>query len=436
MNKIRNLLLCVSLFTIFLHAQVTNVGTHRISITIDEHTLQIPCYRNLPLDQPDGDITRAVVVIHGTNRDADEYYDAVLNAAADVLDSTIIIAPQFLTEIDLNAHTLDSTHLYWSSSGWKSGSNSLDDSTSPRPVRASSYTMIDTVLTRLAESWTGLRTIVIAGHSAGGQFVNRYMACSPVISDLCENSNLPVRGIVANPSSYLYMNNERPVDGTVDQFEVPVTACTYYNEYKYGLDDLYTYPAASGSTQICEWYGERNIVYLLGGDDNDPNDPYLDTTCYAMLQGDHRLERGTIYYNHLLDCFGAGITENHLIDTVPGVGHSKTGMFNSEKGKQYLFEYLTVCTSTMIKNTASPIQTGGKLFPNPVSNTLRYSALGFNAALAVVYDIAGREITRISLKEKNAFGIDLSGQPAGVYYLKVSDHNGHELSIDRFIKIQ
>ena len=54
-------------------------------------------YRTYPLDVPNPQITRALIVIHGAGRDADNYFRTALAAAflAGALDDTIVIAPRF-----------------------------------------------------------------------------------------------------------------------------------------------------------------------------------------------------------------------------------------------------------------------------------------------------------------------------------------------------
>lgn len=53
-------------------------------------------YRTFPLTAKNDKITRALVVIHGANRDADNYFRSSLAAAflADALDDTIVISPR------------------------------------------------------------------------------------------------------------------------------------------------------------------------------------------------------------------------------------------------------------------------------------------------------------------------------------------------------
>lgn len=144
--------------------------------------------------------------------------------------------------------------------------------------------------------------------------------------------------VIANPSSYMYFSNKRAVPGTTDKFEVPnVTNKSSYNYYKYGLENLNKYMSTVGISELKQNYKERDVNILLGLNDTDTINPNLDTSAAAMLQGDHRLEREEIYFNHLWDEFGSSITALHDIDYVPNVGHSGGGMFRSAAGLEQLF---------------------------------------------------------------------------------------------------
>src|SRR4249920_1678495 len=57
-------------------------------------------YRTYPLDVPNPQITRALIVVHGASRDADNYFRTALAAAflGGALDDTIVIAPRFASK--------------------------------------------------------------------------------------------------------------------------------------------------------------------------------------------------------------------------------------------------------------------------------------------------------------------------------------------------
>ena len=247
---------------------------------------------------------------------------------------TIIIAPHFLTEDDVNTHNPGSDVPFWTTDSWKGGDDSLSTSTNPRAAHISSFEVVDVIMARLADPnvFPNLHRVVLAGHSAGGQFVQRYATAN--------TERLPTLYIVANPSSYLYMDKQRWTASS-PEFAVPSpqeqSICPLYNHYKYGLEGLNIYMQVAGVSKIRSQYAQRRVTYLLGEKDNDPNHDELDKTCPAGLQGRHRLERGTVFYSYIQHYYGAGIQGQHTKVTVPGVGHSAGAMFNSTQGIHEIF---------------------------------------------------------------------------------------------------
>ncbi|NJR75937.1 MAG: hypothetical protein HC773_24690, partial [Scytonema sp. CRU_2_7] len=325
---------------------VDAVCSNRMTLSVTGN-LKVPYCSNKILDQPDLSVQRAVIVIHGTSRNADDYYQYMEDAAkkAGKLDGTIILAPQFLREEDIESRNPGNDVLFWTNDGWKEGDSSLSTSSNPRPAQVSSYDVVNFMMAKLANRnvFPNLQTIVIAGHSAGGQFTNRFAAGSQ--EPIVESTVIPMRYIVANPSSYLYMDEKRRVAGTVDKFAIPTAQeksnCPNYNEYKYGLEKLNSYMQNIGVNKIRSQYAQRQVVYLLGEQDTDPNADSLDKDCPAMLQGKQRFERGTIFYNYLQQYYGSTIQGNHTKVTVPGVAHSGRDMFNSDQGIQQIFGQFT-----------------------------------------------------------------------------------------------
>lgn len=337
----RNLFFLVFLFLCMSRtsAQQESIGEKKIEMMKNGTTLTVPYYSNLLIEVGSDDIKNAVIVVHGVNRNADDYFNN-MSGAADlengVSAKTIIIAPQFLKEEDIDFNNLDENHVYWTSRGWRFGDNSLSTVSNPRPENISSYSVMDTILIRLAENYKNLHRIVVTGHSGGGQVTNRYAATNQMTTYLWDNYQIGLRYIVMNPSSYVYLDDKRVIDGTIDQFEVP-SGCSTFNDYGYGLNALFPYALASGVSTIQDQYDDREVIYLLGGNDNDPNSSSLDDSCPANLQGAHRLERGSIYYNHIISFYGESVKTQHFLDTVPSVGHSNQGMFQSNEGRFYLF---------------------------------------------------------------------------------------------------
>ncbi|MFQ5772468.1 MAG: hypothetical protein ACE5HX_18170, partial [bacterium] len=321
MHSFRNIV-AIAIFIIqsskglWAQTSVDYISPHRFSLNVAGHNLSIPYSTNYPMNASRENIARAIVVIHGTDRNSDDYYQRVLNPAINANgtdQTTLIFAPQFLIEVDINDWNLPDYMLYWSSGGWKIGHKSQTSSTNPRPARISSFAVVDTILYRLAKRNSGLKTVVVAGHSAGGQFVNRYAAGNQIEQIIKSEFGIQVKYLVANPSSYLYFSAERRVTGSLSIFTVPpstvIQECPNYNKYKYGLENLNSYMSNVGAEMLKEQYQQRMVIYLLGALDSNPNSSTLDKSCPAMLEGRHRLERGIIYYNYLKHQFGSGITD-------------------------------------------------------------------------------------------------------------------------------
>jgi hypothetical protein len=317
----------------------------QFSFNVGTHTYKVPYCHNYALDVPNSDVTRVIIAVHGLERTAVSTYDDVLAAAQDGAagaDSTsLIIAPQFLNESDIVAHHLPSDYVYWNGP-WRDGAQSSSTSAHPRADKVSSFEVVDDLLTSIADSgnFPNLNTVVISGHSAGGQFVQRYAATSQVENHLSGDLGLSVRYVVMNPGSYLYLDAKR-WDAGAGTFDVP-TGVPGYNNYPYGLDGVsatqFPYVANVGADTIRCQYGQRQVIYIQGEEDTG-TDHSLDTSPSAMLQGANRLERGSIFFQYLQDYYGPDILNHQVRETVPGVGHDSTAMYASSPALKWLFDF-------------------------------------------------------------------------------------------------
>jgi pimeloyl-ACP methyl ester carboxylesterase len=278
---------------------------------------------NRSVDSPSTAVQTVVIVVHGTNRNACDYGSFVETSAglAGRSATTMVIAPHFYASEDSRP---SSRLLFWNATGWKDGAASLNG------ARISSYAVVDDLLRRAGDrtSFPNVTDIVVAGHSAGGWFTNRYAAGS--------RSPVTARYVVANPSSYLYFDAQRWKSGALHRLTAAeVAACPGVNRYRYGLQRLNPYLAAAGD--LAARYRTRTVTYLLGDQDTDSADPLLDTSCAANWQGAHRFERGQQYFTYLGAVFGPGVyaTQSRLV--VPGVGHDGNAMFTSPNGQRALF---------------------------------------------------------------------------------------------------
>ena len=276
--------------------------------------------------QPLPQVQRALIVIHGRLRNAQTYLHSAEQAAtqAGQLSTTLIVAPQFLNDTDGTRHALPDSVLRWHANDWMAGAPALS------PASLSSYAALDKILERLDDRkrFPNLREVVVAGHSGGAQVVQRYALTTQADKALLADG-IKVRYVIANPSSYAYFNAQRPIP-TFD-----AANCPGFNTWKYGLKELPAYAQGKKHRQLEQAYIERDITYLLGAKDTDPNHPALDKSCEAEAQGAFRLERGKNYFEYLTQRHPQGL--NQRLVEVPGVGHNGDQMFTSPEGQKALF---------------------------------------------------------------------------------------------------
>lgn len=288
----------------------------------------------------DGDraASRVIIVVHGLLRDADVYEaggEAALRAAGSLSAQTIVLTPQFLADFDIPAHNLPANTLGWNWETWLGGEPAL------RPAPLSAFDVFDAMIARLSDRtrFPRLREIVLAGHSAGGQLVQRY-----AVVGYPHPNALPTRYVVANPSSYLYFSDARPLpDGSFAPYAG--ATCRRFNHWKYGLEDMPPYVRSTVGLEAR--YVKRRVTYLLGLLDIDPNHPVLDKSCSGELEGEYRLIRGRNYVRYLQQRHPEGT--NHDEVDVPGVDHDGAAMFTSPCGVAVLFNgSLASCTDRKI----------------------------------------------------------------------------------------
>ncbi|WP_285413276.1 hypothetical protein [Variovorax sp. efr-133-TYG-130] len=291
--------------------------------------------------------TKALIAMHGHSRDANKTFEATLRTVrnAGTLDDTLVIAPLFQVPADKAAAGRCNTpglpapqpgDLLWTCGSWLEGGRSASGS------RIGSFAVMDALVAELVQRWPGLRTITIAGFSAGGQFVQRYAAFARTGGTAGTAGKVAIRYVVADPSTWLYFDPVRPrfaPDGTsVAGFAVPdAAACPETNRWKYGTDDL---PAHLGRSaeQARRQYAEADISYLEGAlDSNDAKGTayrVLDRSCAALAQGTFRLQRGLAYAQY--DRAVLAPEKQRQVVVVPGCAHDVACVFPSEAARAAL----------------------------------------------------------------------------------------------------
>lgn len=305
------------------------IADQQIMVRDDDHRAGLLlCHASGPLNSRSSRLDRLVVVVHGALRDSGRYL-AHAQAAARVVDAgTLIVAPQFLADVDLDGHEVPAGALYWDVESWKGGGPAIG----PEPV--SSFSALDSLLRQLTESrsLSGDRSlsVVIIGNSAGGQYVNRYAAVGRA-PDVLAKDGIQVRFIVANPSTYLYFDKSRPVD---------VPGEEDVNRWRYGFSQPPPYVDRSPEESL-RCYVERDVSIVLGAEDRDSAALLLEVSAAAMAQGANRHERGINYDRHVRTLARkTGLAyqhKPHRLVELSGVGHDAGSVMAAPETREIMF---------------------------------------------------------------------------------------------------
>ena len=218
-------------------------------------------------------------IFPGANRNADDYLETWVPIADD--KGLMIFSFEFSTN-------------YYSSYEYQQG-NIVDQNNNINNDSIWTFSLIEPVFDIIKSQLNyQLNSYNMYGHSAGAQFVHRYVL---FISNARIN-----RAVAANSGWY-----------TVPDKSVL---------YPYGLDN-----SSLNINQIHTAFSQ-NLEIHLGQNDNNPNDPYLRVTPEANLQGLHRLERGRYFFNQseFLSLEYNSPSFNWVKKEVPNVGHSNDEM--------------------------------------------------------------------------------------------------------------
>jgi hypothetical protein len=296
-------------------------------------------YRSHSLTEGSREVDQAVVMVHGAQRNGDGYFGTALASAVSrgQLAKSVVIAPHFKGNDGPSCKDpVEEGELFFSCQGWNAGQPAINGGSS----KSNSFDAMDKIVQLLTDKsrFPNLRTIVLAGHSGGGQFMQRYAA----VNQMEQKAGIPIRYVSANASSYVYLSEVRLRPESVctadGKCSGPFGAywdranCTTYNRYRYGLDQLYGYAASTGAATIRKQFPSRAVTYLIG-DLDQLQDSDLDKSCSAQAQGPNRRERGINFWNYMRQQFQA----EHKLVIVPRCGHNAACMFVSAAGAKTLF---------------------------------------------------------------------------------------------------
>lgn len=321
-------------------------------VTLGAGPQRVLVYASHALKQRNERIVRAFINVHGQGRDADNYFRNSLAAAflADGLEDTLVIAPRLASGGHGNCKDRLAEHeANWFCSGpdsWRSGGPAQNN------AAITSFDASDDLLRLLADKqvFPNLTTVVVGGHSAGGQYTARYAMANQVHDKL----GLSIRYVVSNPSSYTYLDAERPtvaayppqVAWAPPGYQPPLPAapppafaefgdrerCTAFDDWPYGSKRRTGYAARLGDAQLRSQFAARPVTYLVGELDILPLYGF-DASCAAMAQGPTRLARALAYGKYANDKLGA----KHQVVMVNACGHNGRCMVTADRARSLLF---------------------------------------------------------------------------------------------------
>lgn len=231
--------------------------------------------------RPAGLATDAPVlfVFHGVGRNADEYLDDWVEHAE--RKKFLLIVPEFSKE------------RFPGDAAYNSG-NMFDKAGQPRPRAQWTYSLIEPLFDALTPRLGHVRKdYMIYGHSAGAQFVHRFVFFVPEARY--------TRAVSANAGWY--------------------TLPTLNDAFPYGLKGSAADERALRSALA------RPLTVLLGEADIDPNSSALRHTPEADAQGLFRFARGKFFFARAQAEAAALKAPCHWnLATAPGIAHSNKGM--------------------------------------------------------------------------------------------------------------
>ena len=232
--------------------------------------------------------TKVIFIIHGNSRNVEKYLNEWIEPSKN--KNVILVAPHFKKSSYPNFATLQMA----TSSGkvLKDQSNNLKNSLS------SFFSYFKSKYNLSSTSYS------IFGFSAGSQFTHRYM--------LFRDDKQIDKAVLGSAGWYTFLNNE---------------------PFPYGMRNM---PV---EREKYEWFLSRQVLFILGAKDNDPNHESLNNSRGARKQGANRFDRGKSYFENIVS-----YSEKNMIPlrwrykVIPNLDHNTSIM--SQNAISYLLEDL------------------------------------------------------------------------------------------------
>lgn len=302
---------------------------HTIDLSAAENAA-FSFYSSFPIYEDNAEWTGlkgAVVVVHGASRNPDDYFNRVMGTLTSegLEDRVVLIAPFFKNEVEAAAGDL-----YWKGADWREGANSISE------VQISSYTVLDTIISRLADTdhFPVLENVIVTGQSSGGCFSHLYAAANSVEGAFPSISF----DYIVSESQYFYYPDGRRINESTNQLYIP-TGCAGYDYWPIGYKVLPLVMAPVTKEVYNNRFVNRSIIYFLGN--GDEVDGSLNTQdCYATLLGSTRYRRGKHMYRYMEQAYPG--EHNHRLEEVNGVTHDGSEMYGSDVFSTLIKELLGI----------------------------------------------------------------------------------------------
>lgn len=193
--------------------------------------------------------TKVLFIIHGGSRNVDKYLNLWRDPAKD--KNVILVAPHFTRE----------NYQFYATLGMAKSSGDIINNEVNWLTNsiASFHTFFKSKFNLKTD------TYLMFGFSGGSQFTHRYL--------MYGQDKAVEKAAIGSAGWYTFINNE---------------------PFPYGIKGM---PLEPGRI---EWMMSREILFLLGSKDNDPNHSSLNSSKGARKQGTNRLSRGWSYFNNLI----------------------------------------------------------------------------------------------------------------------------------------
>ena len=277
---------CEGLITQFNGSGLFSFDTEYLQLNIS-----MDVYYHVPSNASEN--SPILFVLHGAGRNADDYRDAFVEKSEEL--GFIVVAPKFS---DFNFPGGDAYNL---------GNIFIDgDNPSSNTLNSEedwSFSILDSLFNYVKIiTNNNSETYDLFGNSAGGQVAHRLLLFKP---------SSPIGRVISCASGwYTYPDNE---------IDFP---------YGVGLS-----PAEDINLQSLF---NKEMTIMVGALDNDPNAPGLRHTDEAELQGAHRIERATNFYEHSIAMSEEINTPfNWSLQVIPDIGHDFESM--APLASEYLY---------------------------------------------------------------------------------------------------